>query len=343
MCMDKSRLSIIVPVYNAEEYLERCLQSIVDQEFTSYEVILVDDGSTDSSPLICDRYSATDPRFRTLHKPNGGVSSARNAGLELAKGEYVMFLDSDDSLLPYALDDMMDVVTGEDMIVAGYSVFMGGVPIKSVHPVDTVSYKGVEYSLFFQNNVRRNCEMLDAPWAKLFKRKTIGSVRFTEGLHYAEDKLFVFTVMSQCSSIKTFGSAVYAYNIRPGSLGSDTSSDRHLQQLYMFLPKYAVVLESIVARCPNTPKVLALYRKDLIGRYICRMLNVFATRPTKMLTSENVKILYDYMDADKKLGIFSIRSGQIGNMLLYKIGKPGLTVAVYKLTAFVTSLSGKKK
>ena len=111
----------------------------------------------------------------------------------------------------------------------------------------------------------------------------------------------------------------------------------------MFLPKYAVVLESIVARCPNTPKVLALYRKDLIGRYICRMLNVFATRPTKMLTSENVKILYDYMDADKKLGIFSIRSGQIGNMLLYKIGKPGLTVAVYKLTAFVTSLSGKKK
>ena len=94
--MDKNRLSIIIPVYNAEEYLDRCLHSIIDQGFTSYEVILVDDGSTDSSPLICDRYSATDPRFRTLHKPNGGVSSARNAGLELAKGEYIMFLDSDD-------------------------------------------------------------------------------------------------------------------------------------------------------------------------------------------------------------------------------------------------------
>ena len=343
MHMDKNRLSIIIPVYNAEDYLDSCLQSIIAQDYTSLEVILVDDGSTDSSPLICDRYSATDPRFRTLHKPNGGVSSARNAGLELAKGEYVMFLDSDDTLLPYALDDVMDVVTGEDMVLAGYSVFMGGVPIKNVHPLATVSYKGVEYSQFFQNNIRRNCEMLDAPWAKLFKRKAIGHIRFNEGLHYAEDKLFVFTVMSQCSSIKTFAAAVYAYHMRPGSLGSDISSDKHLQQLYVFLPKYSAVLESIVARCPTTPKVLSLYRKDLIGRYVCRMLNVFATRPTKMLTCENVKVLYDYMDADKKLGIFSIRSGQVVNLLLYKIGKPGLTVAVYKLTSFVSSLFAKKK
>ena len=77
--MDKCRISIIIPVYNAEEYLDRCLESIFEQSYTSYEVILVDDGSSDSSPLICDRYSATDPRFRTLHKKNGGVSSARNA------------------------------------------------------------------------------------------------------------------------------------------------------------------------------------------------------------------------------------------------------------------------
>ena len=343
MRMDKSRLSIIIPVYNAEEYLDRCLHSIVDQDFTACEIILVDDGSTDSSPLICDRYSATDPRFRTLHKPNGGVSSARNAGLELAKGEYVMFLDSDDALLPYALDDMMDVLAGEDMVVAGYAVFMGGVPIRNVHPAVTYSYRTVEYPRFFQDNLRRNCEMLDAPWAKLFKRKAIGSIRFNEGLHYAEDKLFVFNVMANCSSIKTFAGDVYAYHMRPGSLGSDISSDKHLQQLYLFLPKYAAVLESIVERCPNTPKVLSLYRKDLIGRYVCRMLNVFATRQTKMLTSENVRILYDYMDADKKLGIFSIRSGQIINMLLYEIGRPGLSVSVYKLTSFVSSLFGKRK
>ena len=92
MIMDKSRLSIIVPVYNAEDYLDRCIVSILEQDFASFEVILVDDGSTDSSPMICDRYSATDSRFRTIHKANGGVSSARNAGLDLAKGEYVILL-----------------------------------------------------------------------------------------------------------------------------------------------------------------------------------------------------------------------------------------------------------
>ena len=88
--MDKCRISIIIPVYNAEEYLDRCLESISEQSYMSYEVILVDDGSTDSSPLICDRYSATDPRFRTIHKRTGGVSTARNAGIDIAKGDYLL-------------------------------------------------------------------------------------------------------------------------------------------------------------------------------------------------------------------------------------------------------------
>ena len=135
--MDKNRLSIIIPVYNAEEYLDRCLESVVDQSFTSYEVILVDDGSSDSSPLICDRYSATDPRFRTIHKANGGVSSARNAGLNLAKGEYVMFVDSDDALLPDALERMFEEVVDEDIVIGGYTTYIGGIPGKEVLPLKT--------------------------------------------------------------------------------------------------------------------------------------------------------------------------------------------------------------
>ena len=290
--MDKCRLSIIIPVYNVEEYLDRCLSSVLDQEFTSYEVILVDDGSTDSSPLICDRYSATDPRFRTLHKPNGGVSSARNAGLELAKGEYIMFLDSDDSLLPFAIDDMMEVVAGEDMVVGGYAVFMGGVPIRNVHPAATYSYKGIEYPRFFQDNLRRNCEMLDAPWAKMFKRKAIGSIRFNEGLHYAEDKLFVFEFLASCKSILTCPQTVYDYYLRPGSLGSDIRSDRHVDQLQSFLPLYADLLSKLAARFPTSVKVASLYHKDLVGRYICRILNILATRRTEFCNKEFISSLY---------------------------------------------------
>lgn len=341
--MDKSRLSIIIPVYNAEEYLDRCLTSILEQEFVSYEVILIDDGSTDSSPMICDRYSSSDPRFRTVHKPNGGVSSARNVGLELAKGEYVMFLDSDDALLPYALDDIMDVVAGDDMIIGGYAVFVGGIPVKDVRPAACRSYRGADFPLFFQENIRRNCEMLDAPWAKLFKRKAIGSVRFNEDLSYAEDKLFVFTVMSRCSSIMTFPAAVCAYHMRPGSLGSDISSDRHISQLHKFLPLYAEVLSALVARCPTAGNVTSLYHKDLVGRYVCRLLNIYATRHTEMLNRKNIELLYGYMDSDASLGVFSLRAGQILNLILYKVRRPGLTVGFYKFTSFFATIFSKRK
>ena len=94
--MDKVKISIVIPVYNAEDYLERCIQSILAQNFSSYEVILVDDGSSDASSLICDRYSATDPRFRTIHKPNGGLSDARNVGVAHATTDYIIFIDADD-------------------------------------------------------------------------------------------------------------------------------------------------------------------------------------------------------------------------------------------------------
>lgn len=336
--MDKNRLSIIIPVYNAEDYLDRCLHSILEQEFSSYEVILVDDGSSDASPLICDRYSSTDPRFRTVHKPNGGVSSARNMGLELAKGEYIMFLDSDDTLLPLGLDDIMGAVTGEDMVVAGYATFIDNVPIKTVKPNKTKTYKGADYPEFFQQNIRRNCEMLDAPWAKLFKRKVIGNIRFCEELSYAEDKLFVFEVMSRCSSILAFSEAIYGYYMRPGSLGSDTKSIKHVSQLMVFLPKYAVVLDALVQRCPTTKKVVELYHNDLVGRYICRILNILTKRSSKLLTKEFINTLYAYMAADKKLGVFSLRAGQVVNILLYKIGKPGLSVAYYRFTSFFCTI-----
>lgn len=336
--MDKNRLSIIIPVYNAEDYLDRCLHSILEQEFSSYEVILVDDGSSDASPLICDRYSSTDPRFRTVHKPNGGVSSARNMGLELAKGEYIMFLDSDDTLLPLGLDDIMGAVTGEDMVVAGYATFIDNVPVKTVKPKKTKTYKGADYPEFFQQNVRRNCEMLDAPWAKLFKRKVIGNIRFCEELSYAEDKLFVFEVMARCSSILAFSEAIYGYYMRPGSLGSDTKSIKHVSQLMVFLPKYALVLDALVQRCPTTKKVVELYHNDLVGRYICRILNILTKRSSKLHTKEFISTLYGYMDADKKLGVFSLRAGQVVNVLLYKIGKPGLSVAYYRFTSFFCTI-----
>lgn len=336
--MDKHRISIIIPVYNAEEYLDRCLESVFEQSFTSYEVILVDDGSTDSSPLICDRYSATDPRFRTVHKKNGGVSSARNAGIDLAKGEYLMFLDSDDALLPDALERMMENVAGEDMVLGGYASFIGGVPEKEVLPVKTCSYKGGDMPLFFDENIRKNCEMLDAPWAKMLRRKTIGDLRFCEDLSYAEDKLFIFHFLASCTSVHTCSVPVYAYHLRPGSLGSDKVSDRHLIQLRRFIPEYSQVLENLKERYPVSEKLRSLYHNDVICRYMCRILNIFMTRKTALLSDEYLEWVYEMMDKDESLGVFSVRSGQVFNLMLYRIGRVGLSRKVYGFTSRLISL-----
>lgn len=331
--MDKVKVSIIVPVYNAEEYLDRCIHSILDQEFPSFEVILVDDGSSDASPLICDRYSGTDARFLTVHQKNAGVSAARNAGLNLAQGEYVMFLDSDDALMPYALEEMFGHITDEDVVVGGYGIFIEGVPSEDIRPDMTFSYKGGDFSRFFRNNLRRNCQMLDAPWAKLFRRKTIGNTRFCQGLSYAEDKLFVFEILAKCRSILTVSAPVYSYYVRLGSLGSDISSDRHLMQLRRFLPMYAELLKKLEVRCPAEPKVLQLYHMDLVGRYLCRILNIFATRRTELMTAEYLEWVYGMMDVDKELGVFSLRIGQVPNILLYKVRKPSLSMKIYGLTS----------
>lgn len=335
--MDKNRISIIIPVYNAEEYLDRCLASVLAQDFTSYEVILVDDGSTDSSPLICDRYSATSSRFRTVHKQNGGVSSARNAGLDLADGEYVMFVDSDDALAPGALSAMCGKAVGEDLVLGGYSVNVDGIPVRDVCPSLAVSYAEDAMTDFFRDNMRRNCDMLDAPWAKMFRRKAIGGLRFCEGLSYAEDKLFVFSFLESCRSVLTCPLPVYEYHLRAGSLGSDTVSDRHLMQLRRFLPMYADVLGRLSAKYPSSEKVCGLYHRDLVGRYVCRALDIFALRRSALSGREYLVWLYSLMDADSSLGLFSLRPGQFFNLLLYKAGNIGLSLRIYHLTSGIAS------
>lgn len=337
------KISIVVPVYNADEYLDRCLHSVLDQEFSSYEVILVDDGSTDASSLICDRYSSTDPRFVTLHQPNMGVSAARNAGINMAQGEYVMFLDADDALLPYALENMVESVRGEDVVVGGYGVLTCGVPSKEVKPVRSFSYRGEEYRRFFEENIIRNCELLDAPWAKLFRTKAIRNVRFNESLSYAEDKLFVFEVLSKANSALTVPHAVYAYHKREGSLGFDRSSDAHIAKLMLFLPEYIKILDGLCKTYPSVREVQQLYHKDVVGRYLCRILNIFATRKSEMLTEETISWVYSLMDQDKGLGLFSLRIGQVVNLILYKIHNPRFSVRMYGAISKVRSFFRKDK
>ena len=120
--MSDCSISIIVPVYNAQEWLEHCLDSIASQDFESWQAILVDDGSMDGSREICDRYASSDNRFIVVHKENAGVSAARNDALDMAAGEFIMFVDSDDVLLPGALRLLHEAASDCDFVLGGHSV-----------------------------------------------------------------------------------------------------------------------------------------------------------------------------------------------------------------------------
>ena len=113
-------ISIIIPVYNSEKFLHKCVNSVLHQTFQNWELILVDDGSSDSSGRICDIFAQDNPKVRTIHKENGGVSSARNAGLDVAIGEYIMFVDSDDWLEPELCQELVDGIRQSDIIIGGY-------------------------------------------------------------------------------------------------------------------------------------------------------------------------------------------------------------------------------
>lgn len=117
------KVSIIVPVYNAEKYLQECVESVLCQTLSDIELILVDDGSTDSSPTLCDQYAAQDRRVKVIHKPNGRAASARNAGLRAASGEYVAFVDADDWISPDMYEKMLQ--TNADVTLCDYVRFQG--------------------------------------------------------------------------------------------------------------------------------------------------------------------------------------------------------------------------
>lgn len=124
MNVNSPKVSIIVPVYNVEKYLHRCVDSILLQTFTDFELLLIDDGSTDKSVDICDKYALKDSRIRVFHKKNGGVSSARNLGIKKSSGVYILFVDSDDYLSPSHLNNYIKYIGNYEIVYQGYCVFM---------------------------------------------------------------------------------------------------------------------------------------------------------------------------------------------------------------------------
>ena len=207
--------SIIIPVYNVAPYLRECLDSVLAQTFTDWEAICVDDGSTDGSGSILDEYAARDSRFRIIHQPNAGVSAARNKGLDVAKGEWVAFLDGDDIWEKSWLNAVADAIEPEiDWIRTGWTDWY----INDGKKVECQSkVTGVDGKVYVQKVIAAGWQLISKcafPSINFYRRALLRDVRFVEGIRFREDALFCYEMAAMSKGLKIISATGYFRRIR---------------------------------------------------------------------------------------------------------------------------------
>ena len=222
---DNPKISIIVPVYNVEQYLPRCIDSILNQSFADFELLLIDDGSKDKSGAICDEYAAKDSRIRLFHKKNGGVSSARNIGLENARGEWLSFIDGDDEITE-GYFNIRQEHEGVDVIIKPYSVVNADGRV-TCHNNELSILTGKDKIFRYYVQKRNN-----ALWDKIIKRKTVGTKRFNTNVSIGEDFLFFLSVLPNVKSIAFDDTGSYRYFLRQGSAMQSVDIKRKIEILW---------------------------------------------------------------------------------------------------------------
>lgn len=206
--MENPKISVIVPVYNVEKYLHRCIDSILAQTFTDFELLLIDDGSKDCSGEICDEYATKDARVRVFHKENGGVSSARNLGLDKANGEWVSFVDADDWVSENYFPSFIGICS-KDLILNGIS--------SQDYMKDLSDESQILPSLFFQKILNKQISL--GPWAKFFRKDIIERehLRYYEDIKFAEDAIFNLQYFKFVKSLSLNKNGIYYYEAPPAS------------------------------------------------------------------------------------------------------------------------------
>jgi len=268
----KPVISVIVPVYNVEPYLRQCIDSVLKQSFSSLELILINDGSTDASGDICEEYARRDTRVQVIHKENGGQSAARNRGLDVAQGAYIFFLDSDDYLAVDALKRLFDACETNQAEIAcmgGASFYPDGTQVPFYQLDRIVKMTGLQA---FDKMLLR--DSLDSnPWGKLYKSEVYEGIRFPEGLIF-EDILITYRVLLRAEKVFHIGSEGYYYRLR-----SDSITGGFFNKKYYANTKQALILYQEIQK--NYPELEAHGHLFYLDRIVY---NYF-----KLMQSDNIK------------------------------------------------------
>lgn len=318
-------ISVIVPVYNAGQYLSGCVWSVLSQSYPAIELLLIDDGSTDGSGAICDACGAADSRVRVIHTENRGVCCARNAGLDAASGDYIAFLDADDALLDDALMTMYGLLRENQCDIAACT--------KLSFNADG-SHRKVDFPAAFElwsGKQGLEASLRDHPatysvWGKLYRRAAIGDVRFVPGRNIHEDSFFIFQCMLRQPKVVVQNTAVIHYNMSENSASRGAFSEKYLDILYYAeqkqaliqaqAPEYAALAENMLVKAH-----MALLKKLTVSTDPrCRALEraslrfVRAHRRSFITTGGSDSRLFTYI----LLGLYYPRK-----MLIHKIVKNG--------------------
>ena len=212
------KISVIVPVYNSEVYLYRCIDSILAQNFLDFELLLIDDGSTDGSSAICDEYAAKDSRVRVFHKENGGVTSARALGVNKSKGEWLAFVDADDELYPFSLETLVDNIS------PNFDIIISAISNEAVMSGDEF----IKATLLWQIQA--------SVWGRLYRRTLFDRTTFdvSRDLIVGEDAFMNLRVGANCRCAKCIQQDVYLYNQNPNSITNTRKFSLEYEEYYMY-------------------------------------------------------------------------------------------------------------
>lgn len=246
-------VSVIVPVYKVEKYLDKCISSIVNQTYKNLEIILVDDGSPDNCPQICDEWVKKDTRIKVIHKPNGGLSSARNTGLDICKGEYICFVDSDDWIEPNYVHELYTTLhqNNADMSICGISnINEQGKEIRHITPIAKSYYSNDEkFNLIAEKSI-----MVVIAWNKMYKKKIWKNLRYPLN-KINEDEFVLFDLINNTENgISVTFQNLYNYLNRSNSITHNSNSNGIFDALTAFKERYS--------------KVSSSYLKDVVGLQI---------------------------------------------------------------------------
>lgn len=231
--MAEELVTIIVPVYNVEKYLDRCINSLLDQTYEELEILLIDDGSNDSCHEICDNFSKRNKKIHVIHKKNGGLASARNTGIEQAKGKYITFVDGDDYVTPFYVENLVNAITKHksDLAVSMFvNVVDGDEDKKDKGSNQLINYRTTNSERCLADMLYQRGIETSAP-GKLYLRSQIEDLRFPDGKLY-EDIMYTTTMISRAKRIAIIDNVDYLYYQRSGSIQYQSFNKRKMDCIW---------------------------------------------------------------------------------------------------------------